>query len=127
MAITGPASYIPTINEFLAHWAQCNTALPPATPLLVPLPNGVMVTRAQFLTLRDALQTQQGVVQAKRTAQGLVRATIDLQKVALLESFNKFTAKLDGYYQSTNFFRLRPNAPGIGYGQHAFSDPMGEA
>ena len=127
MAITGPASFIPTINEFLAHWAQCNTALPPATPLVVPLPGNVTVARTQLLNLRDALQAQQAVVQAKLTAQGLVRGTIELQKAALLESFNQFTAKLDGYYRNTNFYRMRPHAPGIGFGQHAFSDPMGDA
>jgi len=118
MAITGPASYIPTINEFLAHWAQCNAALPPATPLLVRLPgSNTTVTRAQFLAQRDALQAQQAVVVSKLTDQQLVRGTILLQKSALLERFNPFTTRLDGYYQNTNFLAARPYAPGLTSGQ----------
>lgn len=27
MAITGPSSFVPTVNEFLAHWLQTNTFL----------------------------------------------------------------------------------------------------
>ncbi len=34
MPITGPSSYIPTMNEFLSHWTSCNAALP--TPFLLP-------------------------------------------------------------------------------------------
>ena len=118
MAITGPASYIPTINEFLAHWAQCNAALPPATPLLVRLPgSNTTVTRAQFVVQRDALQAQQAVVVSKLTDQQLVRGTILLQKSALLERFNPFTTRLDGYYQNTNFLAARPYAPGLTSGQ----------
>ena len=56
MPITGPASYIPTNNEVLAHWAQGNAARPPGTPLLVRLPDSnTTVARAQFVTLPDAV------------------------------------------------------------------------
>jgi len=34
MPITGSSSYIPTMNEFIAHWAQCNAALAPAVLLV---------------------------------------------------------------------------------------------
>ena len=55
MAITGNSSYIPTLNQFLAHWGQCNVALAPAA-LLIQKPNNTTVTRAQFTTQRDAQQ-----------------------------------------------------------------------
>ena len=128
MAITGPASFIPTINEFLAHWQQCNAALAPASPLLVRLrEKNITVARAKLLEWRDGLQAQQNVLTAKSTDLQLARASIVEQKAVLLACFNQFTTRLDAFYQGTNFYQLRPVAPGIGYGQFAFSDPMGDA
>ena len=127
MPITGPSSYVPALNEFLAHWQQCNAALPGTTPLLVRLPQDVTVTRAQFDAKRQALVTQQGVVQSKLTDLQLARGTILLQKEALLERFNQFTTALDAYWQKTIFMLARPYAPGITFGQEAFSRPLGEA
>ena len=123
MAISGPASFIPTITEFLAHWLQCNQALAPQ-PFLVRLPDNSPVTRAQFVTTRDALQNQQGVVQGCLTDQQLARGTINLQKVVLLERFNQFLARLDGYYINTNFMEARPFAPSLSDGQENFTQPM---
>jgi len=85
MAITGPASYIPTINELLSHWAACNTALPPASPFLLHLPaTNTMMPRSQFVALRDSLQVQQGVVQGCLTDQQVALGAINLQKANLL-------------------------------------------
>ncbi len=96
-------------------------------PLLGRRPNNSTVTRAQFLALRDALQAQQDVVQFKLTDLQLVRGSILLQKTDLLERFHQFTTRLDGYYQNTNFHAARPYAPGLSYGQEAFSSPMVDA
>ena len=128
MAITGPASYVPTTNEFLPHWKQCNLALPPAKPLLVRLPlTDTTVSRADLQAKRDALITQQGVVQSRLQDLQLVRGSMLLQKTALLERFNQFITALEAYYQNTSFILARPYAPGVSYGQEAFSDPMGDA
>jgi hypothetical protein len=128
VAITGPASYVPTMNEFLAHWNQCNSALPPTKPLLVRLPlTDTTVARADFLAQREALVTQQGVVQSRLQDLQLARGTILLQKTALLERFNQFITALEAYYQNTKFLLARPYAPGISYGQETFSRPMGDA
>jgi len=35
MPLAGPSSYVPTINEFLAHWLQVNTALGAGGPLVL--------------------------------------------------------------------------------------------
>ena len=89
MPITGPSSYIPTINEFLSHWTSCNAALPPATPFLVRLPEtNTTVTRAQFLAQRDALLAQQNVVQSSLTDHEIARGAIQIQKATLLTSFS---------------------------------------
>jgi hypothetical protein len=125
MAITGPSSYIPTINEFLSHWLACNTALPPASPFLLQLPaTNTTIPRSQFVTLRDSLQAQQGVVQGCLTDQQVARGTINLQKADLLARFGQFMARLDAYYRHTDFYAARPHTPSIGDGQENFTRPM---
>ncbi len=123
MAITGNATYIPTINEFAAHWTQCNTALAPAA-LLVRLPDNSTKTQAQFVTLRDLIQTQQNTVQSCLTDQQIARGDILLKKIDLLAWFNMFTSLLDGYFQNTDFYAARPYAPVLTAGQEAFTRPM---
>ncbi len=117
--------FVETSNEYLSHWLQCNNALPVGTPLRIKLPNGSLVTRAQFAGLRDALVAQNNVVLAELTELDLARGTIELGKEALLERFNQFNTKLDANWQRTRYFRGRQYAPGIGYGQEQFSRPMG--
>ncbi len=122
MPITGPSSYIPAINEFLSHWTSCNTALPPAAPFLVRLPQtNTTVTRAQFLAQRDALLAQQNVVQSSLTDHEIARGAIQIQKATLLASFSQFLARLDGYYRNTDFYAAAPYAPSIGDGQENFT------
>ena len=125
MAITGPASYIPTMNEFLGHWQQCNNALPPGTPLLVRLPDSnTTVSRTQFFNLRASLLAQQGVVQSCLTDQQIARGGINLQKAALLGQFNEFTTRLDASYRNTDFYDARPYAPSLSDGQENFTRPL---
>lgn len=125
MAITGPSSYVPTINEFLSHWQACNTALPPATPFLVRRPQtNTTVARAQFLAIRDALVAQQGVVQGCLTEQQIARGAINLQKTTLLARFNLFLARLDAYFRNTDFYAARPYAPSVSDGQENFTRPL---
>ena len=124
MAITGNSSYIPTLNQFLAHWAQCNAALG-ATPLVVPGANNTTVTRAQFTTQRDALQTQLNTIQACLIAQQVERATILSRKTALLARVSAFNGVLDAYYRNTDFYAARPYVPSLSDGQEVFSRPLG--
>ena len=118
--------YVQTMNEFQAHWLQCNNALPPASPLKVKLLNNTLVTRAQFGLMRDKLMTQNNKVLAELTEFDLARGTTELAKEALLERFNQFTTKLDANWQNTRYLRARPYAPGISYGQEQFSRPLGK-
>ena len=126
MAITGNASYIPTMNDFDAHWALCNTALAPAV-LLVAMPDQTSMTFAVFETLRDSLQTQQTVVQSTLNDQQIARAQIEITKATLLTKFNSFIDLLQAYYQQTKFFPARPKAPGISDGQEHFTRPLIDA
>ncbi len=126
MAITGNASYIPTMNEFIAHWAQCNAALAPQV-LLARLPDDTAKTQAQFVALRDALQAQQADIQACRTTQLIARGGLNIRKADLLLKFNRFTETVDAYFQNTDFLRARPYAPSLTDGPETFSGPLGDA
>ena len=124
MAITGNSSYIPTMNQFIAHWGQCNAVLG-ATPLIVPGPKGTTVTVAQFTTRRDVLTTQYNTIQGCLTAQQLARAAINTRKTNLLAAANHFNAVLDAYYRQTDFYAARPAVPSFSDGQETFSRPLG--
>jgi hypothetical protein len=126
MAISNNSTYIPTINEFIAHWSQCNEAYAPKV-LLVRLPDNSSVSLAQFTSLRDSLQSQQNLVQSCLNFQWIARGSIELQKTALLEKFHLFTGLMDGYYQNTDFYSARPLAPSQGFGQENFTRPMVDA
>ncbi|HMJ89068.1 MAG TPA: hypothetical protein VK530_04595, partial [Candidatus Acidoferrum sp.] len=91
MAITSNASYIPTMNEFIAHWAQCNAPLSP-DDLVVRLPTNTTRTLAQFTTLRNTVQTAQNEVQNTLAALEIARGNIYLKKVALMDHFAIFTS-----------------------------------
>jgi outer membrane murein-binding lipoprotein Lpp len=79
MPITGPASFIPTTNEFLAHWALVNAALPPASPLV--LVGGI--TRANLDTHGTSLSALHAAVQAEINDLETARADLDARKAAL--------------------------------------------
>lgn len=126
MAITGNSSYIPTMNEFIAHWTLCNAALNPQT-LTIQTASNTTVTIAQFTVQRDALQSQLGTIQACLTAQQIARTVINSQKEALLAKLALFNGMLDAYYRKTDFYESRPAAPSLTDGQEVFSRPMFQA
>lgn len=126
MPIQSNASYLPTMDEFLAHWGQVNTALG-TTPLLVAKPGALATTRTQFDTLRTTLMTNQTAVQGFINDQEIARGDINIRKAALLLTFNQFIAVVEAYYQGTKFYNAKPLAPGIGEGQANFVDPMVDA
>ena len=113
------------MNSFTAHWEAANTALG-ANPYIVRLADGnTTMTRAQFDGLITTLEARQNDVQACLTAQGLARQVINMKKAELLEMFALFVSVLDGYFQNTEFYALRPVAPSFNDGQEVFSRPLG--
>ena len=125
MSITGPSSYVPTMTSFNSHWLEANVRLG-VKPYIVRLPDGnTALTQAQFAALRGTLEAQQNSVQACLAQQQIARGNINLQKAAFLEQFALFVSVLDGYFQNTAFYALRPTAPSFHDGQEAFSRPLG--
>ncbi|MBC7980940.1 MAG: hypothetical protein H7Y36_10300, partial [Armatimonadetes bacterium] len=72
MPITGPASYLPTTDQFIAHWTSANAELGGAAPII--LGGGVAV--AGLATLRSTLEGQRAEVAVARNDVEFSRATL---------------------------------------------------
>jgi hypothetical protein len=130
MAISSKASYIPTSNEFIAHWASVNAFLPPAAPMVLPEVPGKIVAgfnQSGLIVLKQALQDQLDVVQDKLNDVEIARGAVKLQKAALMAKLALFLEVVDGYYSATSFFEARPLMPGEGEGEEHFLKPMKDA
>lgn len=115
MPISGPASYLPTTDEFSAHWNLANTALAPGA---VILPAGT--TRAMLETHRTALAALHAAVQAALNDVEIARADLDNQKLALHARLNQFNDKCRAYLAGSAVARALPKVPGMTEGQGAF-------
>lgn len=120
MPIHDNASYGPTLNDFLPHWADVNTALPPAKPLI--LKTGL--TRAGLITLRDELTTQLDLVQEELNDEEMASEALKQKRQRLLVRLNEFNGVIDAYYEGTTLQAARPLAPGIGEGEEKFTEPL---
>ncbi len=123
MAITTNGSYLPTMDDFLAHWALCDDLLG-AAPLVAVAPGKSAVTQALFETNRTDLIAAQQEVQSELSEQQITRGDIDLKKVALLAVLNGFVGVMEAYYQVTKFYNAKPLVPSITEGQERFLSPM---
>ena len=81
MPISGPSSYIPTVEEFLAHWAIADATLGVGNEIALP----VGVTRAMLLAKKASLVAKREELQAKLNMQETTRGEIDILKITLLE------------------------------------------
>jgi hypothetical protein len=125
MPITNHASYIPTMNLFLSHWAKVDLSLPPG--LTLNLPDNTSVSRADFTAYRDSLDAQAISLIDCLNDQQIARGDIELRKPALLLLLNEFNGLLDGYYSGTPFINARPKVPNVTDGQDKFLGPMRDA
>jgi hypothetical protein len=115
MPITGPASYLPTTDEFSAHWNLANTALAPGA---IILPAGT--TRVMLETHRTALAGLHAGVQAALNDVETARADLDDRKVALHARLTQFNDKVRAYLAGSTVARALPKVPTLSEGQGAW-------
>ncbi len=120
MPITGPSSYIPTTNEFSAHWDAANTALGAGGPIL--LPGGT--TRANLVTHRDNLQTKQAEIEGQINASEIARGDLTTKKEDLHLRGGQFNDKVRAILGATAFARALPELPQPQDGQGNFVPPL---
>ena len=105
MPISGPASYLPTLDLFIPHWNDANAALAPAPPITL---GGTAV--AGLVALRTTLTGQRAGVESARNGLEGARATIELSKAALLERLNQFNSKLPSVDAGPVLLAMLPKA-----------------
>ena len=115
MPIEGPASFLPTTDEFSAHWGLVNTALAPAA---LVLPAGT--TRANLETHRTSLATLHAAVQTGINDVEMARADLDDRKAALHTRLTQFNEKARSYLSTTTLARALPKVPTLSEGQGAW-------
>ena len=120
MPITDNASYVPTTNSFLAHWALVNVALGAAPPLVLK----TALARAGLVTLRNELQDYFDEVQDKLNDVEIATGTLAAQKDAMLARLNEFSHVIEGYFGGTPLAGARPLAPGVGESEEKFVEPL---
>ncbi|MES2705303.1 MAG: hypothetical protein V4726_21590 [Verrucomicrobiota bacterium] len=112
MPITGPASYVPTMDEFIAHWTNANTAAAPGVVVVAPQqPNEPAVTLAAMEALRGQLTAERKAVVTGLNQQHVAREKAQMQKRALLERYEQFAATLRAFFAKTPFLSSLPLKP----------------
>ena len=115
MPIQGPASFLPTTDEFSAHWNLVNIALAPGA---LVLPAGT--TRANLETQRTNLAALHAAVQAAINDVETGRADLEDRKGALHTRLTQFNEKARAYLGSTTLARAVPKVPTLSEGQGAW-------
>ena len=120
MPISGPASFLPTTDEFIAHWASANSAL--GVPIVL---KGVAI--ANLTALRSTLQDQRALVEVARNGCEGARASIEAAKAGMLLWLNRFNAKLESATDDVKWLAMRPNAFQQNDGMAKVTSPLDDA
>jgi hypothetical protein len=107
MPITGTGSWLPTIDEFIAHWAQANAALPPLTPLTL---SGGYVA-ATLATDRAALATQFADVQSKENLRQTAAGDRDVKRTIVRPRILQFGPSVRGLLPGSRYLLSLPRTP----------------
>ena len=113
MPITGPSSFVPTINQFVPHWISVNTALGPAGPLVAEGGGTVGILTGQ----RDDLLAFAASITDRDNDVQLASGNITLQKEALVGRLGEFNRKVRGFLSTTAFVNALPDVPGTNSGE----------
>ena len=123
MPIIGPSSYLPTTNEFLAHWSLVNATLG-ANPLT--LDQGA-VTLATLTSLRDDLMAQRASVVERINTVGFVSGSVLESREALLVRLEQLLGRIRANAPNSKWTRMLPQQPSAGAALVQFQDAFTDA
>ncbi|MES2709896.1 MAG: hypothetical protein V4726_25085 [Verrucomicrobiota bacterium] len=123
MPISSNATYVPTMDDFLAHWASVNAAPDGGGELI--LKNGEIL--GDLRGQRLALLALQGEILSARNDAQIARAAIEQGKALLNAVLNKFNDTLDAYFSGLPLAAVRPLVPQLTAAQQDFTNPMRDA
>ncbi len=119
--ISGPSSYLPTIDTFLAHWAAVNAD--PIAPSGVETRDGK--NRADLVSLRTALATANDSVQDQLNTKEISRARVENAKRAMLLRTQELGRRLRGVLPvDSAYLKALPELPAITAAQENFLSPL---
>lgn len=112
MPITGPASYVPTTDEFIAHWTNANQDAPGGDLVVAPEEDDRPAIRLMDLeNLRVDLVRERKAVTTGLTEQHVAQGKVLLRKRKLLKFYDQFAAQLRAYFGKTPFLPSLPLKP----------------
>lgn len=119
--IAGPSTYLPTLDEFLAHWAAVN-----ADPLAgTGMVTRDAATRANLLTLRDQLDAANQTVESSLNGKEIDRARVENSKRAMLVRSQELGRRLRGVLPvDSPFLKAMPELPAQTSAQENFLRPL---
>lgn len=106
MPIESIATWLPTIDEFLQHWTDVNTALSPSSLTLL---GGY--AKANLANDRASVEAAVTDVQAKDNTTQIARGDRDIKRSALHARFIQFRAAVNGQLPGTRYVPAVPNTP----------------
>ena len=127
MPISGASSFIPTLNEFLPHWEQVNTALGAGGPLVLRNPNGTSpptLNRAALVAMRNDLQAKHADITGQINDVEIASASLKAMKEALHLRGGQFNDMVRSELAGTTLAEALPLLPSPGDGQEVFIEPM---
>ncbi len=107
MPVSGPSSYLPTIDAFIAHWASVNTALGGAGLKL-----GGTYTATNLGTDRANLLAKITAVDVTRTANLGASQARDILRGTVKERIRQFNAFMRGNFPNTVYINQLGKVPG---------------
>ena len=120
MPISGPSSYVSTLNLFIPHWVDVNLALGAGGPLV--LEDGTTIS---ILTgYRDQLDGYRASIQGKLNDVQIAGAIVLGLKTSLLGRIGEFNRKVRGTISKSPYAAALSDVPGIGSAQGLFLDPL---
>ncbi|MES2708583.1 MAG: hypothetical protein V4726_18460 [Verrucomicrobiota bacterium] len=112
MPITGPASYVPTTDEFIAHWTHANADSAPKVVVVAPARReDPAIPLATLVALRAQLITERTAVVTGLNKQHVAREKGQMQKRLLLERYDQFAGLLRAFFSQTPYLSSLPVKP----------------
>lgn len=116
--ITGPASYLPTLVEFLAHWGQCDALVPGGVTLAGGIALGLATEQ------RDLLEDARDRVTDLGVERALAREQLNTRIAALQARMVEFNRRIRADLPGSPFARVLPEAFSVGDAEDAVRDGL---
>lgn len=123
MPLSGPSSFVPTLNLFIPHWVDVNLALGAGGPLV--LEDGTTI--AVLTGYRDQLSDFSASIQGKLNDVQIAFGDVTAKKTDLLARIGEFNRKVRGAIGKSSYATALPDVPSITSGEGIFLDPLDDA